>query len=161
MGFGGPHAAFFATRDKLQALDPGPHHRCVRMRMVKRRCAWRMQTREQHIRREKATSNICTAQVLLAVIAGLLRRLSRPEGLRTIAERVHGLTTILAGTPAAAGLTLTDDRRASSTPCASSTGVDARQDAIAAGRATQASTCALFDDGDSASALDETTTLRS
>ncbi|HJM12654.1 MAG TPA: aminomethyl-transferring glycine dehydrogenase [Candidatus Marinimicrobia bacterium] len=109
MGYGGPHAAFFATHKKYERKIPG---RIIGVsRDVHGNPALRMalQTREQHIRRDRATSNICTAQVLLAIMSGMYAVYHGPHGIRRIAERVNFLTSILAGSLEKAGFEFIHD----------------------------------------------------
>ena len=109
LGYGGPHAAFFATKDEFKRQIPGRIIGVSRDADGKPALRMALQTREQHIRREKATSNVCTAQVLLAVVASMYAVYHGPNGLKRIASRIHQYATVLAEALKTLGLEIAHD----------------------------------------------------
>jgi len=151
LGYGGPHAAFFASSDDFKRLMPGRIIGVTVDARKKRSFRMALQTREQHIRRDKATSNICTAQVLLAVMAGMYAVYHGPDGLKQIAEKIHKCAMLFFHSLEKAGVEVTDQTLFDTVRFVPPKGWDEKTK-------KKGISVRKFDDGSVAVSVDETTT---
>ena len=151
LGFGGPHAAFFASSEDFKRLMPGRIIGVTVDARKNRSLRMALQTREQHIRRDKATSNICTAQVLLAVVAGMYAVYHGPDGLKQIAEKIHKRAMLFFHSLKEAGVEVTDQSLFDTVRFVPIKGWDEKTN-------KKGISVRKFDDGSVAVSVDETTT---
>ena len=151
LGFGGPHAAFFASSENFKRLMPGRIIGVTVDARKNRSLRMALQTREQHIRRDKATSNICTAQVLLAVVAGMYAVYHGPDGLKQIAEKIHKRAMLFFHSLKEAGVEVTDQSLFDTVRFVPIKGWDEKTN-------KKGISVRKFDDGSVAVSVDETTT---
>ncbi len=151
LGFGGPHAAFFASSENFKRLMPGRIIGVTVDARKNRSLRMALQTREQHIRRDKATSNICTAQVLLAVMAGMYAVYHGPDGLKQIAEKIHKRAMLFFHSLKEAGVEVTDQSLFDTVRFVPIKGWDEKTN-------KKGISVRKFDDGSVAVSVDETTT---
>lgn len=156
MFYGGPSAGFFATRDEYKRNVPGRIIGLSKDRYDRPAYRMALQTREQHIKREKATSNICTAQALLATMAGFYAVYHGAEGLKTIAKRIHSATTLIADELSELGYTILHDQYFDTLKIALPEGVD--QDAVRLQAEMRDMNFRYFPTGEIGISIDETIT---